>query len=277
LPVPVLALNRAAAMPPPPGSASFALAPEDEGVAAGERMLRRGWNRVIAVSGEDESSQRSLAALRERLELRDARVVAEIRLPEGSPDYGPAIRQALANAGQSAMPGVAGSDSPSGVRVDADAIFLAARTAQARLFAPQLRVAGIYDVPILATSQIASGGSNARMDRELDGIEFTELPWLVSDLPGLPPRTTLAQRLDSARGASARLFAFGIDAFRLLGYLEHLAADPNQRLNGATGDLSLDGFGQVQRAPGWARYAGGHVQPAPEGSLTSDGIEIREP
>jgi outer membrane PBP1 activator LpoA protein len=105
------------------------------------------------------------------------------------------------------------------------------------------------------------------MDRDLDGIEFTELPYLVGDVAGLPSRTEMAENLDSARGGAARLFAFGIDAFRLAGYLDHLAADPNARLRGATGELRLDGFGQVQRSPSWARYLRGHVQPAGDGGL----------
>jgi outer membrane PBP1 activator LpoA protein len=278
LPAPVLALNRAASAPPPPGSLSFALAPEDEGIAAAERLLRRGARRVLAVGGDDESSQRSLAAFRERIEQRDAQVVAQITLPESSPDYAPLIRQALAAAGTESVPGEAlDPQAPASVRVQADALFLAVRPAQARLFVPQLRVAGVYDLPIVATSQVAAGGANARLDRELDGVEFTEVPWLIGDAPGVPARDPLARQLESARGGGARLFAFGIDAFRLLGHLDLLSADPNQRLTGATGELRLDGFGQVQRTPGWARFANGHVQAAPDGSLTSDGIEYREP
>ncbi len=276
---PLLALNRGGEAPPPPGSVSFALAPEDEGIAAAERMLRRGWKRVIAAAGDDESAQRTLAAFREHFTARDGVVVAEVRLPESAPDYAPLIRQALNAAGtRSTSETSDGSEiaAPS-TAADADAIFLAARSAQARLFAPQLRVAGVYDLPIVATSMIAAGGSNARLDRELDGIEFTELPWLISDRPGLPERQPLAENLDTARGAGARLFAFGMDAFQLAGRLDQLAADPNARIPGATGELRLDGFGQVQRAPAWARYSNGYVQPAPDGGLTSDGVEYRQP
>lgn len=274
--VPLLALNRGGSTPPPPGSVTFALAPEDEGIAAAERMLRRGWRRVIAVAGEDESAQRSLAAFRERIEQRDGEIVAQIKLPESAPDYAPLIRQALSAAGaESSTAPEDDADTTFSTRVAADAIFLAVKPAQARLFAPQLRVAGIYNLPVVATSQIAAGGANARLDRELDGIEFTEIPWLISDLPGVPARAPLAESMASARGGGARLFAFGLDAFRLLGHLEQLATDPNERLRGATGELRLDGFGQVQRSPGWARYSNGHVQPAPDGGLTSDGVQYR--
>jgi outer membrane PBP1 activator LpoA protein len=274
---PLLALNRGAGAPPPPGSVSFALAPEDEGIAAAERMLRRGWRRVIAVAGDDESAQRALAAFRERMQQRDAQIVAEITLPEATPDYAPLIRRALSAAGTATAATPAPTDprdpsAPASLPVAADAIFLATRAAQARLFAPQLRVAGVYDLPIVATSQIAAGDANARMDRELDGIEFTELPWLMGPVPGLPARAPLAASLESARGGGARLFAFGLDAFRLLGHLDQLGADPNRRLDGATGQLWLDGFGQVQRSPGWARFSNGHVQPAPDGGLISDGV-----
>jgi outer membrane PBP1 activator LpoA protein len=276
---PLLALNRGGESPPPPGSVSFALAPEDEGIAAAYRMLRRGWTRVIAAAGEDENAQRTLAAFREHFTQRDGVVVAEVRLPESAPDYAALIRNAIAAAGTRPTQAPDGSaPDPSlapATTADADAIFLAARGPQARLFAPQLRVAGVYDLPIIATSTIAGGGGNARMDRELDGIEFTELPWLVSDHPGLPAREPLAKQLETARGAGARLFAFGMDAFRLAGQLEHLASDPNAYVDGATGNLRLDGFGQVQRTPAWARFSNGYVQPAPDGGLTSDGVEFR--
>jgi outer membrane PBP1 activator LpoA protein len=278
---PLLALNRGAGAPPPPGSVSFALAPEDEGIAAAERMLRRGWRRAIAVAGSDEGAQRALGAFRERMQQRDAQIVAEIRLPEGTPDYATLIRQALSSAGTRSTPAAEGDAAaapdaaPASLPVAADAIFLATRSAQARLFVPQLRVAGVYDVPIVATSQVAAGDANARMDRELDGIEFTEVPWLMGELPGVPARAPLAAALESARGGGARLFAFGLDAFRLLGHLDQLGADPNQRLDGATGQLWLDGFGQVQRSPGWARFINGHVQPAPDGGLISDGVRAQ--
>ena len=276
--VPLLALNRGGDLPPPPGSVSFALAPEDEGIAAAERLDARGWRRALVVAGGDEHAQRSAAAFRERLQRNGGQVVADVRLPDDSPNYAPLIRQALGLAGSTDV--VAAGDltiEQNRQQVPVDAIFLAIRADQARLFAPQLRVAGVYDVPIVATSQIAAGGANPRLDRELDDVEFADAPWLFTDPPGLPRRETLAETLDSARGAGARLVAFGIDAFRLLGYLDHLMADPNARLPGATGDLRIDGFGNVLRTPAWARFSGGHARPAPDGALIGDDVQYRQP
>lgn len=276
--VPLLALNRGGAAPPPPGSMSFALAPEDEGIAAANRIAERGGLRVLAIRGDDEYGQRAIAALAQRLEQRGGRIVATVHLPEGNPNFGPAIGSALAQVGARAV--AAEGDTrieQNRMSVDADAIFFAGRAEQARLLVPQLRVAGIYDLPIYATSQITAGAGNARLDRELDGIEFTEAPWLIADhLPAQPRRDALAA-LETTRGGGARLFAFGLDAFRLIGYFEHLARDPQATLPGATGQLRFDGFGQVLRTPGWAQFRGGRIQPAREAGLIGDDIQFRHP
>lgn len=275
--VPLLALNRGGDVPPPPGSVSFALAPEDEGIAAADRMHMRGWRRVLLVTGADEHAQRAAGAFRERLQQHGGHVAADIRLPDDSPNYAPLIRQALATLGSTSVD-AAGDTAVEQNRqhVSVDAIFLAIKPDQARLLAPQLRVAGVYDVPMLATSQIAAGGANPRLDRELDGIEFADAPWLFADPAGLPRREALAASLDSARGGGARLVAFGIDAFRLIGHLDHLAADPNARLTGATGELRIDGFGNVLRTPAWAVFSGGRARPAPDGALIGDTVQFRD-
>ncbi|MEZ5544631.1 MAG: penicillin-binding protein activator [Lysobacteraceae bacterium] len=279
--VPTLALNRGGSTPPPPGSVSFALAPEDEGSAAAERIAQRGGKRVLAIHTGDEQGQRATAALAERLTRFGGSIAATAVIPAGEPNYAPAIQSALRelDASFEAPP----PDMEPGTKfeprliVNVDVIFFAGRTEQARLLVPQLAVAGISGLPIYATSQIAAGAGNPRLDRELDGIEFTEAPWLTGRVPaGLPEREELAG-LTGASGAAARLFAFGIDAFRLVGYYEHLSSDPAATLAGATGELRLDGFGNVQRRPAWARFSGGRIQPAPEQALIGDGLQFTSP
>lgn len=279
--VPMLALNRSGTTPPPPGSASFALTPEDEGSAAAERIAQRGGKRVLAIHAGDEQGQRATAALGERLARLGGSIAATVILPAGDPNYSPAIQGALRALGASFEAPMA--DPESGTKaeprlvVDVDAIFFAGRTEQARLLVPQLAVASISGLPVYATSQIAAGIGNPRLDRELDGIEFTEAPWLTGRaLIGLPDRSALAG-LHNAEGPAARLFAFGIDAFRLVGYYEHLNSDPAATLAGATGELRLDGFGNVQRRPSWARFSGGRIQPAPDQALIGDSLEFTSP
>jgi outer membrane PBP1 activator LpoA protein len=67
----------------------------------------------------------------------------------------------------------------------------------------------------------------------------------------------VAANLPTARGAAAKLFAFGYDAWRVCAWLEYLATANGAQLPGATGTLRIDGFGNVLRTPAWAVFHAG--------------------
>jgi outer membrane PBP1 activator LpoA protein len=176
-------------------------------------------------------------------------------ISDAGPNYGTILHEALAKSGD-----------------QYDAIFLALKAPAARLLATQLSSNGFRAVPRVSTALILSGGGNARLDQELDGIEYPELSWLLHAVNGLPDSTTLGSKLSSAHGGGARLFAFGADAFRLSAYLESLATSPEATLRGATGELKLDGFGNVVRSSDWAVFSGGRTRPAQDGALQTQPV-----
>lgn len=235
LQVPVLALNRGAASPPA-GAASFSLSPEDEGTAAAQALLARGAKRVLAIGGSDDTQRRAIAALREALAARGASVTSA---PAGTVDFG-----ALAQADGGA-----------------DAVFLALRGSEARTLAPKLALAGLSGKPMYATSALLSGTGKPAEDRALDGIVFPTETWTTRGLSGLPSASSAGARLSTARGAAARLFAFGHDAWLVTAYLERLATEADGRVDGATGVLRLDGFGNVLRTPAWSTFRDGQAVP----------------
>lgn len=257
--IPTLALNRAT-VATPEHSLSFALSPEDEGRAAAKRIRRLGMSTALLVASGDEASRRSAQALSLALGQEGGRVVQRIDLPSNSPDFIALIRAAYQQIGwREAVAPPTNPNSPAATKppqrsVDVDVIYLAVGGAEARLVIPQLRAEGALGKPFMATSQIHAVGANPRLDRELDGVEFTELPWLLDAAPADLPSASSLRALETAQGASARLFAFGLDAYRLLQALPHLQSD--SQVEGATGLLSLDGFGSVLRQPAWARYVG---------------------
>jgi outer membrane PBP1 activator LpoA protein len=234
-PVPLLALNRGKRIPPA-GSASFSLSPEDEGITAAEYILDSGARRVLIISGSEDAQQRAAGALAEHLLQRGGQVAARL-------DYRPGDALVL----------------PAGSAIDA--VFLALKGNQARELAPRLAAAGLAGKPRVATSQIVSGTGRASEDILLDGIVYPTETWGVHDVTGIPSQASAAARLASARGPAARLFAFGYDAWLLTAYLERLAMSPNSDIAGATGRLSLDGFGNVLRRPTWSRFTGGMAVP----------------
>ena len=235
LPVPVLALNRGNVQPPA-GTASFSLSPEDEGIAAAEYLLARGARRVLVVGGDD-SQRRAVASLRERLGERGATVTDVAS--EGTADFAPfAAKQG-------------------GI----DAVFLAVKGSSARTLMPRLALAGLADRPRVATSQLLSGTGKPEQDRVLDGIAFPSETWTTRGVRGLPSAASVGATLPTARGPAARLFAFGHDAWLLTAYLEHLALSDDGQVDGATGTLRIDGFGNVQRTPSWLTFSSGVAVP----------------
>jgi outer membrane PBP1 activator LpoA protein len=252
--VPLLALNRVAE-PAPSGSVSFSLAPEDEGVAIAQRLLGRNLRQTIAITARDDNAVRAFAAFREAYTHGGGSIVAEEVIADAGPNYGPQLKEALAKSGDGY-----------------DAIFLALKAPAARLLATQLSSNGFRAVPRISTSLILAGGGNARLDQELDGIEYPELAWLLHPVDGLPDASTLGTKLPSARGGGARLFAFGADAFKLSAYLESLATNPEASVHGATGELRLDGLGNVQHGTEWAVFSGGRPRSAQDGGLQAEPV-----
>ncbi|MGY0618414.1 penicillin-binding protein activator [Lysobacter sp. A378] len=235
LPVPLLALNQGQ-VAPPAGNASFSLSPEDEGIAAADLLVKRGAKRVLVVADSDDQARRAVEALRERLAGQGV-VVTDV-LSAGIADLTPFVQK------------------EGGV----DAIFLALRGSAARELVPRLAMAGLAGKPIVATSQLISDTGEADQDRVLDGIAFPGGTWTSGGhVPGLPSAASAAQTVSTARGGGARLFAFGYDAWLLTVYLDRLSQSADAYVAGATGALSIDASGNVQRVPAWLTFSGGVV------------------
>jgi outer membrane PBP1 activator LpoA protein len=230
LPVPLLALNRGSRTPPA-GSANFSLSPEDEGISLAQYLIERGARRVLIFSGGEDAQRRSASAAGAYLQQRGVQVTAELADAQG-----------------------------------VDALLLAAKGPQARALLPRLAQAGINPGLRVATSQITSGTGKATEDAALHGIVYPTETWGTRSVPGLPSQASAAARLDTAKGPAARLFAFGYDAWLLTAYLQRLALSANADVAGATGRLSLDGFGNVLRQPSWSRYSGSVPVPLGDGA-----------
>lgn len=242
LPIPVLALNRGE-LPPPPGNASFALAPEDDGVAAAEYAISRGARRVLSLADDDDSMRRAAAAFRARLEELDGTVVVELVVNATPGAMGTALQTAATTDG--------------GI----DAVFLAVRPSQAGAIVAQLADVGLGGKLRIGTSALAGARPADTSGHALDGIAFPSDAWSVQYVAGLPSSVTAASMLATARGSAQRLFAFGYDAWLLTAFLERLATNPAASVAGATGTLRIDADGNVVRTPAWSSWNGSNALP----------------
>ena len=274
LPVPLLALNHPDDRQLPSGDASeFGLLPETEGAQAADHMIERGLRQAYVMISDDDFAQRAASAFKAELAARGGQLAGMVVLPAGATSYADTI------AGQhlpttSPAP-AAGADTPAAPVTGDTGIFISMRPAQARLLIPQLRIAQVT-LPVVATSHVYEGSDDASANRDLDGVEFCDAPWLFDAQPGLPNHDDMAARLPSARGGAARLFAFGMDAWTLVPYLDWLRAHPGSYLPGASGQLAADQFGRVRRVLIWAKFQDGLAHPL-GGSLQMDDVPSDAP
>jgi outer membrane PBP1 activator LpoA protein len=136
-----------------------------------------------------------------------------------------------------------------------DSVFLALDGARARMTATYVQ----GPAQTYATSQILLAQDRLR-DADLNGVRFVAMPWLLErDHPAvmayaggaeIPPPTDLE-----------RLYAFGIDAYRLASALLQRQDLSRQPLDGVTGRIRLQGDGQFVRELTPAQFIDG--RPAP--------------
>ena len=90
---------------------------------------------------------------------------------------------------------------------------------------------------------------------------FCETPWLLD--PNNPLRQQVTAQWPQAGGSLGRLYAMGIDAYRLAPSLGQLKALPDSRIDGMSGSLSMSPTQRVERQLQWAEFANGQPQRLP--------------
>lgn len=119
-------------------------------------------------------------------------------------------------------------------------VFMAAEPDKARLIRPYI----FADIPVYTTSQVFIGNGNNLVNFDLGEVRFYDMPWVIQpDHPAVMvyPRAEPPYPTDMER-----LFALGIDAYRMLQVLYHHNTSNGLPLDGVTGKLSLEGH-QVKR------------------------------
>jgi len=250
----------------PASVVKLALLPDDEVNQVAERLSSSGRKRTLVLAPSGDVGEKSATAFRARyaelggsaeVTVYQAEGVNQLSTLKGALGFAESERR---RAELERITGLKMTFEPR-IRDDLDAIFLIGRAQQARLIMAQLKLYATGGVPIVSTSQVYQGAGNASLDADLNSVEFTELPWLLGiDTVG-PSRASIRSALPQAGTSAGRLYALGIDAYRLLPYLDHLRQHPDDVFPGATGRMRMDAFGGFERRLGWARFQGGVIRP----------------
>jgi outer membrane PBP1 activator LpoA protein len=143
-------------------------------------------------------------------------------------------------------------------RQDVDFIFLPADNKNARLIKPVLDFYYALNLPTYSTSLIFSGSVDPVNDRDLDRIQFPDMPWMIAsniELESL--RTFLQGGWPNRETSYNRLYGLGMDMYAILSRLERMRKNPLLHYRGLSGILSIDENGIIHRHMLWARFSKG--------------------
>ncbi|WP_299230528.1 penicillin-binding protein activator [uncultured Halomonas sp.] len=147
-----------------------------------------------------------------------------------------------------------------------DLLFMLALPDYARQVPPTLDYYGANKLPVYATSHLFSGRLNPRLDGDLNGVMFLDIPWQIPDAAAggedaLPFNASYRSLREETDPNLFRLSAMGVDAFELARRLPQFQLVSNSELFGATGTLRARHDGRIQRTLPWARFVDGVPQP----------------
>ena len=243
LPVPTLALNRPADLPPVANLYRFGLDPTDEVQGSAEQAWLDGHRRIGVLAPESPWGDRLAAGFAAAWEDRGGDIVRESRYDPSQTDFTKMLREFVASRGGEGF----------------DAIFLAALPRHARMIKPQLRFIRASRYPVYATSHVYTGEQDVANDADLNGILFCDAPWILAG-PRDRVQREAARGWSDDRGLYPRLFALGLDAYRVATHLA-TGSPTATAIEGATGDLSVALDGQVHRQLQCARFVKGRAEP----------------
>lgn len=132
-------------------------------------------------------------------------------------------------------------------------LFLATDANQSRLIRPYLP----NKLPVYATSQVFTGNDNALANYDLNGVHFVDMPWLLQ--PDHPAVMIYPHPNPPLTAGQERLYALGIDSFRLVELLVAGNLNTDLPLDGVTGQIRLNGH-IFQRIATPAVFAQGRAQ-----------------
>lgn len=248
--VPTLALNDLSGKPVP-NLFGFDLSSQQEASQAALRARQEGHNRAIVIFPAGEWGQKIAEAFIQRWQATGGLVVDTVAYPAHGDLYSQ-LRQVLG-----VMPpprhSSGGKRYQPKPRQDMDMFFMVAFPQQARQIKSILNFYNVGTVPVYATSLVYSGILNPANDSDLNGVEFSDMPWIVG--PDIPQWSQMREGIqtdfpDSYR-RSPRLYALGIDAYHLTYRLGFMIKN-NTSETGTTGKLTLNSDHQIQRQLQWA-------------------------
>ncbi|KPZ56866.1 MULTISPECIES: penicillin-binding protein activator [unclassified Pseudoalteromonas] len=149
-------------------------------------------------------------------------------------------------------------------RSDIDAIYILGDAIETRLIKPYLDVnvsTFAERIPLYASSKSHSKQIDRTDKGDLEGLYFTELPWMLnSTVKQHNLRNQYNTLWPENADISQRLFAMAYDAVSVLSDIRQLSIMPGNKFTGLSGKLSVNTSGHIERTLDWAQYTNRRIK-----------------
>jgi outer membrane PBP1 activator LpoA protein len=241
----------------------MSLSPEQEAVHVAEHAWLDGHTKAAAIYPDTPWGARVFEAFKNRWEELGGTIVEYQTYNMKKSDYAIPIKRLLnideSEARYRTIRGVVRQkmEFEPRRRKDVDFIFMAAFPRQGRLLKPQIKFHHGSDIPVYATSHVFTGTLHPNMDRDMNGVRFSDMPWTLEDNVDTNLKLQVKTVWPNTSTRYMRLFAFGIDAYKIVPELNRMRRNRFTTIQGATGILYLDITNRIQRRLLWAQFHGG--------------------
>lgn len=231
----------------PSGLTTFGLAPEDEARAAADHAADNNRLRAVILAQEGDWGARAATAFKTQLEARGGSVLIQDSFKPNAVDFTAQLKRILGisysevRGRNLAATGIKAELQPV-PRGDIDAVFLAARSAQAKLIWPQMRYLRAGRITTYATAAAADAGN-----QDLGNLLVCDAPWRIDSGSAITALRNELAAVNPRTADTQRLFALGYDAYQLARRASGSALVAGEAMPGVTGTLVLESDGSVRR------------------------------
>ena len=236
------------------GMSRFAIGPEAEGRRVAERAWKEGHLSAALLVPNDANSQRTVNTFSQQWLSYGGKISNIVTYSPKQFDHSVELKQLFAiNQSQyrhSRLSNVLGFKPKFAAyqRADIDFIFMIANNENGRLVRPQINFFSGGRIPVYATSAVFNGLQDEINNVDLDRTQFPVMPWVLKSTNVAP-----------YAGQLNMLFAMGSDAYAIAGNFQTLSRNFNTAMNGNTGQISINAYGEADYQPVWATFRDGQV------------------